>query len=295
MLRLRLTFFVLLIIVLSAVAIFGQGTSGTILGTVTDPQGAVIAGVTVSVKNLDTQRQRQVVTDSSGYYRVEALPVGRYEVRAQRQSFKLTLSSLTLTVGEEAVTNFKMEVGSLSEQVIVTSTGTEVETTTATMGGLVDEKKIRDLPLNGRSFDQLIYLQPGVTVATSAGSSPNQGRGTKFSAGGARLTSNLFMLDGTDMNDAQNFTPGGAGGQLLGVESILEFQVITHNASAQYGRSMGAIINAVSKSGTNALHGDAYEFLRNSALDAKNFFDDQASPIPAFERNQFGAAAGGPV
>ena len=295
MLKNRLTFLVLPVIVLSAVVICGQGTSGTILGTVTDPQAAVIAGVTVSVKNLDTQLQRQVVTDSSGYYRVEALPVGRYEVRAERQGFKVTVNSLTLTVGEEAVTNFKMEVGSLSEQVIVTSTGTEVETTTATMGGLVDEKKIRDLPLNGRSFDQLIYLQPGVTVATSAGSSPNQGRGTKFSVGGARLTSNLFMLDGTDMNDSQNFTPGGAGGQMFGVESIKEFKVITHNAPAEYGRSMGGIINAVSQTGTNNLHGDLFEFLRNSALDAKNYFDNANLPIPPFKRNQFGGAVGGPV
>ncbi len=295
MLKNRLTFLVLPVIVLSAVVICGQGTSGTILGTVTDPQAAVIAGVTVSVKNLDTQLQRQVVTDSSGYYRVEALPVGRYEVRAERQGFKVTVNSLTLTVGEEAVTNFKMEVGSLSEQVIVTSTGTEVETTTATMGGLVDEKKIRDLPLNGRSFDQLIYLQPGVTVATSAGSSPNQGRGTKFSVGGARLTSNLFMLDGTDMNDSQNFTPGGAGGQMFGVESIKEFKVITHNAPAEYGRSMGGIINAVSQTGTNNFHGDIFEFLRNSALDAKNYFDNANLPIPAFKRNQFGGAVGGPV
>ena len=288
-------FFALPVVLLSAVLVYGQGTSGTILGTVTDPQGAVIAGVTVSVKNLDTQRQRQVVTDSSGYYRVEALPVGRYEVRAERQGFKVSVNSLTLTVGEEAVTNLKMEVGSLSEQVIVTSTGTEVETTTATMGGLVDEKKIRDLPLNGRSFDQLIYLQPGVTVATSAGSSPNQGRGTKFSVGGARLTSNLFMLDGTDMNDSQNFTPGGAGGQMFGVESIKEFKVITHNAPAEYGRSMGGIINAVSQTGTNNLHGDIFEFLRNSALDAKNYFDNANLPIPPFKRNQFGGAVGGPV
>ena len=288
-------FFALPVVVLAAVLAYGQGTSGTILGTVTDPQSAVIAGVTVSVKNLDTQRQRQVVTDSSGYYRVEALPVGRYEVRAERQGFKVSVNSLTLTVGEEAVTNLKMEVGSLSEQVIVTSTGTEVETTTATMGGLVDEKKIRDLPLNGRSFDQLIYLQPGVTVATSAGSSPNQGRGTKFSVGGARLTSNLFMLDGTDMNDSQNFTPGGAGGQMFGVESIKEFKVITHNAPAEYGRSMGGIINAVSQTGTNNLHGDIFEFLRNSALDAKNYFDNANLPIPPFKRNQFGGAVGGPV
>src|SRR5437667_7190514 len=198
MLKLRLTFFVLLIIVLSAVAIFGQGTSGTILGTVTDPQGAVIAGVAVSVKNLDTQRQRQVVTDSSGYYRAEALPVGRSEVRAEGQGFKVTLSSLTLTVGEKAVTNFKMEVGSLSEQVIVTSTGTEVETTTATMGGLVDEKKIRDLPLNRRSFDQLIYLQPGVTVATSAASSPNPGRGTRFWPAAAVFTLDPAFVACTD-------------------------------------------------------------------------------------------------
>jgi hypothetical protein len=117
----------------------------------------------------------------------------------------------------------------------------------------------------------------------------------KFSAGGARLTSNLFLLDGTDINDSQNFTPGGAGGQLLGVEAILEFEVISHNGGAQYGRSMGAIINAVSKSGTNAFHGDLYEFLRNSALDAKNYFDDPLAPIPAFQRNQFGAAVGGPI
>src|SRR3989442_4581418 len=293
MLSNRLMFLVLFSLLCTPL-VCGQGTSGTILGTVTDPQGAVIAGVTVSVKNLDTQRQRQVVTDGSGYYRVEALPVGRYEVRAERQGFKVTVSSLTLTVGEEAVTNFKLEVGSLSEQVIVTSTGTEVETTTATMGGLVDEKKIRDLPLNGRSFDQLIYLQPGVTVATSAGASPNQGRGTKFSVSGARLTSNYFMLDGTDINDSQNFTPGGAGGQMFGVESIQEFQVLTHNQGAQYGRSMGAVINAVTRSGSNTFHGSAYEFLRNSALDAKNFFDDPNSPTPPFKRNQFGGTLAGP-
>src|SRR6266849_5211719 len=275
--------------------VFGQATSGIIAGTVTDQQGAVVPGAAVTIKNLDTDFQRQVSTDSNGYYRVAALPVGRYVVRAERAGFKVDVSNLTLTVAEEAVVNFKMEVGSLSEQVIVTSTGTEVETTTATMGGLVDEKKIRDLPLNGRSFDQLIYLQPGVTVATSAGASPNQGRGTKFSVSGARLTSNLFMLDGTDMNDSQNFTPGGAGGQMFGVESIKEFKVITHNAPAEYGRSMGGIINAVSNTGTNNFHGDVFEFLRNSALDAKNFFDSPTDPIPPFKRNQFGGVIGGPM
>ncbi len=167
--------------------VFGQATSGIVAGTVTDQQGAVVPGAAVTIKNLDTDFQRQVSTDSNGYYRVAALPVGRYVVRAERAGFKVDVSNLTLTVAEEAVVNFKMEVGSVAEQVTVASAGTEVETTSATMGGLVDEKKIRDLPLNGRSFDQLIYLQPGVTVATSAGASPNQGRGTKFSVGGARL------------------------------------------------------------------------------------------------------------
>src|SRR3989442_61799 len=180
-------------------------------------------------------------------------------------------------------------------QVKPPSNGPGAKTTPPMMGGLVNKKKIRTLPLNGRSFDQLIYLQPGVTVATSAGASPNQGRGTKFSVSGARLTSNLFMLDGTDMNDSQNFTPGGAGGQMFGVESIKEFKVITHNAPAEYGRSMGGIINAVSQTGTNNLHGDLFEFLRNSVLDAKNYFDNASLPIPPFKRNQFGGAVGGPV
>jgi hypothetical protein len=170
-----------------------------------------------------------------------------------------------------------------------------VQTTNSSVSELVSDLKIRALPLNGRSYDQLIYMQPGINVAPAAGNNPNQGRGTKFSANGARLTSNYFMLDGTDINDSQNFTPGSASGQLFGVESILEFQVLTHNQTAQYGRSMGAVINAVTRSGNNTLHGSAYEFLRNSALDAKNYFDDPRAPIPPFKWNQFGATAGGPI
>ena len=291
----RLAFIILCSVLLCGAQAFGQGTSSTLSGTVTDSQGAVVPGANISIKNVDTGQVRQVSTDGSGYYRVEALPVGHYEVRAEHPGFKANVTNLTLTVAEEASANFKMEVGSVTEQVVVPSVGDSVETTSATMGGLVDEKKIRDLPLNGRSFDQLIFLQPGVTVATAAGSSPNQGRGTKFSVGGARLTSNLFMLDGTDMNDSQNFTPGGAGGQMFGVESIKEFKVITHNAPAEYGRSMGGIINAVSNTGTNNFHGDLFEFLRNSALDAKNYFDNANLPTPPFKRNQFGGSVGGPI
>ena len=198
-------------------------------------------------------------------------------------------------MGSEAVINLTLNPGQMSEKIEVTGDAPVVQTTSAAVSALVGEMKIRALPLNGRSFDQLIYMQPGISVATGVVGSPNQGRGSKFSANGARLTSNYFMLDGTDINDSQNFTPGGAGGQMFGVESIQEFQVLTHNQGAQYGRSMGGIINAVTRSGTNALHGNVYEFLRNSALDAKNFFDDPGSTIPAFKRNQFGATLGGPI
>src|SRR5260370_31578955 len=270
-------------------------TTATISGTVWDQGGGVVPGAGIVITNVETQQSRALKTDESGLYYVPALPSGKYQVMVNATGFGTVVESdVALTVGLQQTINFTLKPSQVERRVEVKAEAASVQTTNASVSELVDSQKGRALPLNGRSFDQLIYLQPGVNVATSAGSSPNQGRGTKFSVGGARLTSNYFMLDGTDLNDSQNFTPGGAGGQLLGVESILEFQVITHNASAQYGRSMGGIINAVSKSGTNTVHGDAYEFLRNSALDAKNYFDDPNTKIPAFERNQFGAALGGP-
>jgi hypothetical protein len=280
---------------LFTLAVWAQ-TTATISGTVSDQGGGIMAGVTIRITNLDTQQERELKTDGTGRYYAPALNPGRYKASAVSAGFEEVVQpDFTLTVGREQVLNFTLKPSQVAERIEVQEVLAAVETTSASVSELVDSQKVRALPLNGRSYDQLIYLQPGVSVATSAGNSPNQGRGVKFSVGGARLTSNLFMLDGTDMNDAQNFTPGGAGGQLLGVESILEFQVISHNGGAQYGRSMGAVINAVSKSGTNALHGDLYEFLRNSALDARNYFDDPLSPIPPFKRNQFGAAAGGPL
>jgi hypothetical protein len=271
-------------------------TTATVSGTVWDQGGGVVPGAAIVITNVETQQGRALKTDESGLYYVPALPSGKYKVMVNAAGFGTVVESdVVLTVGLQQTINFTLKPSQVEERVEVKAEAASVQTTNASVCELVDSQKVRALPLNGRSFDQLIYLQPGVNVATSAGSSPNQGRGTKFSVGGARLTSNYFMLDGTDLNDSQNFTPGGAGGQLLGVESILEFQVITHNASAQYGRSMGGIINAVSKSGTNTVHGDAYEFVRNSAFDAKNYFDSPTAPIPAFERNQFGAAAGGPI
>ncbi len=267
-----------------------------IMGTVSDRTGAAVAGATVMVRSVETGAARTVLTDMNGYYSAPSLAVGGYEIRIEKSGFRpLLRTGINVAVGQQAVVNAVLEVGEVKEALTVSAEVPLVNTTSASTSGVIAERQVKDLPLNGRSFDQLIYLQPGVAVATAAGSSPNQGRGTKFSVAGARLTSNLFMLDGTDINDSQNFTPGGAGGQLPGVEAIREFQVITHNAPAEFGRSMGGIVNAASKSGTNSLHGDVYEFVRNSMFDAKNFFDDPNSPIPLFLRNQFGAAAGGPI
>lgn len=271
-------------------------TTSTITGAVSDATGAIIPGVEVTVANTATGQSRMLVTNEYGRYYATALNPGTYTVSASLQGFETVVrSGVTLTVGSEVVINFKLTPGQISEKIEVTGDAPLVQTTNAAMAELVSEVKIRALPLNGRSFDQLVYMQPGITVATAAGNSPNQGRGVKFSANGARLTSNYFMLDGTDINDSQNFTPGGAGGQLFGIESIQEFQVLTHNQGAQYGRSMGGIINAVTRSGTNTFHGSLYEFLRNSALDAKNFFDNPNEPIPPFKRNQFGGTIGGPI
>src|SRR5258706_15459815 len=285
-----------ILIVVALLSAAGWAQTATVSGTVTDLTGAVVLKAQVVVHNTETAQERRVETNDTGRYNVPALSPGAYTVTVTAPGFeRFTQSGVTLTVGREVVIDVTMRPGQVSERVEVSGMPSQVETPSSSLSGLVDSTRVRALPLNGRSFDNLIQLQPGVNVATSAGSSPNQGRGVKFSVSGARLTSNYFMLDGTDINDSQNFTPGGAGGQLPGVEAIREFQVITHNANAEYGRSSGGIINAVSKSGTNSLHGDVYEFLRNSVFDAKNYFDDHNKPTPLFIRNQYGAAIGGPI
>ncbi len=304
MLTKRLILAALSIIAFSTILIHGQGTSGEISGTVKDSQGASVPGASVTVINLDTPFKRQVTTNTDGYYRFVGLPVGRYEVRSEHQGFKIGVINLKLTVAEAAVANFDMEVGAITEQVTVTlTTGGEVETTQSTMSGLVDEKKIRDLPLNGRDMAQLVLLQPGVVNSRSSVQSSNTGRGTRFSVAGARPSQNLFQLDGTNINDALNNTPGSAQGLLVGVETVKEFRVLTNTYSAEYGRSTGGVFLAVTKSGTNKFSGSGFEFLRNDNLDARNFFDRcpgtnpncKAKGRPEFRRNQFGFTIGGPV
>ena len=204
-------------------------------------------------------------------------------------------SDINLAVGRQVRLDITLRVGEVSERVVVTGEAALVETFSSSLRELVDERKIRDLPLNGRSYEQLAMLQPGVTAYYGQGEPGGSGHtssGQRFSVGGARPTSNSFILDGTNINSVSGATPNAASGANLGIEAIREFEVITNSFDATFGRNSGAVINLVTKSGTNEFHGSVFEFHRNSALDARNFFDQEKG---AFKRNQFGFSLGGPV
>ncbi len=291
------------LLLIVGIALLGNGVQAqeiraTISGTVTDASGAVMPKVTITVRNLDTGQESIAKTADDGSFRVGALLPGNYEVRAELTGFKTEVRrGISLAVGQQVVVNLQMVVGEKVERVEVSEAPPLVEANSSALSGLVNDKQMRDLPLNGRDFFQLTLLQPGVLPALNAGPNPwGQGGIAKASVNGMRPTYNNITLDGTDVNDpTYNIPPGGAAGAFLGVEAIREFRILTNTMSAEYGRNAGAAINAVTKSGTNELHGSLFEFLRNSALDAKNFFDLANQPIPHFSRNQFGGTLGGPI
>ncbi|HKX30306.1 MAG TPA: TonB-dependent receptor [Blastocatellia bacterium] len=270
-----------------------QTTTGTISGVLVDPQGRAVAGATVTVKNSATGSIRQTTTDAQGYYRVVGLQPGRYEVRTEQRGFNPDARiNIGVTVAEETVINFSLTVSGTRETVTINVDTIRVESTDSTMNGLVDENKIRDLPLNGRDLTQLILLQSGVVNSRSSAQTANTGRGNRFSVSGARPSQNLFQLDGTIINDALNNTPGSAQGWLVGIETVKEFRVLTNTFSSEYGRTAGGVFVAVTQSGSNEFHGSAFEFMRNDNLDARNFFD---AAKPEFRRNQYGFTLGGPI
>jgi hypothetical protein len=290
----RLTLrFAFVIFCLSTAVVRAQDTTGTILGTLTDSSGAVLPGVSITVKHVETDQTRTVTSDEAGRYRVPLLPPGRYEVNAQLSGFQTVVrSGITLTVGQEALVNVQMSVGNLSESITVDAAAPLVETTTGTISHVVSEQQLGTLPLNGRDFSQLALLQPGVVMSRASVNGSNVGQGTKISVAGSRPSQNLFTLDGTAYNDALNNTPASANGVMTGVETIKEFRVVTNAMSAEYGRAGGGVFNVVTKSGTNQFTGSAFEFFRDDALDAKNYFDQEK---PDFRRHQFGGSFGGPV
>ena len=283
----------LLFFCLSAATASSQDTTATMLGVLTDSSGAVLPGVSITVKHIETSQTRTVVSDDGGRYRVPLLQPGRYEVTAQLSGFQtMVRSGITLTVGQEALVNVQMALGNVAESITVDAAAPLVETTTGTISHVVSEQQLGSLPLNGRDFSQLALLQPGVVMSRSSVQTSNVGQGIKISVAGSRPSQNLFTLDGTAYNDALNNTPASANGVMTGVETIKEFRVVTNAMSAEYGRAGGGVFNVVTKSGTNQFTGSVFEFFRDDSLDEKNYFDEEKLD---FRRNQFGGSFGGPL
>jgi hypothetical protein len=282
----------LLLINLLATGTFAQTAGGTILGKVTDLTGAILPGVAVTIKNVETGITRAVLTGETGVYNAANLQPGIYQVTAELPAFSVGVKKdIKLNVGSEAAIDFQLHIESVTSSVDVTAEETQVDLIASTVNRTVDGSTIRELPLNGRDWIQLATLEPGVTAIAAGGSGGRNGNGAKLTVSGARPSENNFRMDGVSINDNSNSTPGSILGSNLGVEAIREFSIVSNSYSAEYGRSTGAVVNAVTKSGTNALHGDVFYFHRNSALDARNFFD--GSEAPPFRRHQFGGSVGG--
>lgn len=276
-----------------------QVAGGIVTGTVADSSGSVIPGAQIAIQNRATGITRLVVANADGFYTAPNLISGDYQVTASAPSFESSAALIALTVGQGRVLNFKLRVGTATQKVDVTDTAPTVDLGSSSLADVVNGQAVRELPLNGRSWTDLATLQPGVAAVetqipfNNGAGRGNRGFGAQMSISGARPQQNSYRLDGVSINDYANGGPGSVIGTNLGVDAIREFSVVTSNYSAEYGKTSGGVVNATTRSGTNQFHGDAYEFLRNSALDSRNYFD--GATIPPFKRNQFGASAGGPL
>ena len=285
------------LVLLAVPSLVSAQVSASISGKVEDASGAGVNSATVTVKSLETGASRVVTSDEAGNFRVLSLPLGQQEVKAEKQGFKpIVRAGVNLEVGEDAVVNLRLEVGEFAQQLTVVAETPVVNTTTSSISGVVDAQQVKDLPLNGRSFDNLITLNPGaINYSAMKSANTSTSNGNTFAVAGRRTTENLFLLNGIEYTGSSQLavTPGGASQELLGIDAIREFNILTDTYSAEYGKRAGAQVVIVTQSGGNAVHGSVFEFLRNSGLDARNFFD-QAS-VPSFRRNQFGGALGGPL
>ena len=289
-----------LLLVLWVAQVASAQLSANLSGVVTDPSGAVLSHANVTARNVDTGFSRSTVTDQAGRYQLVALPVGRYEVRVKKDGFAEGIrTGIVLAVGQDARADLSLRVGQVSEELKVTGDAALVSVTTQDISGLVTERQVKDLPLNGRSYDLLMALNPAVVNFTSEKTGgigvSNSTTGNNFAVSGNRPQQNLFLLNGIEYSGAaeNNMQPGGTSQQLLGVDAVREFNVLRDSYGAEYGKRPGGQVIIVTQSGTNQLHGSVYEFLRNNALDAPNYFDQGSAP--PFQRNQFGAALGGPI
>jgi len=289
----------LVVMIFWASSAFAQ-VSATLSGIVTDPSDAAVVSAGVTAKEVDTGITRTTTTNDAGRYDLFELPVGLYEIHVRKQGFSEGVrTGIQLVVGQEAIVNLALRLGQVEEQVTVNENAPIVSTTTSDISGLVGEQQMKDLPLNGRSYDLLLPLNPGVvnfTMQKTGGTGiSNSTNGNNFAVSGNRPQQNIFLLNGVEYTGAaeNNMQPASTSGELLGVESVREFNVLRDSYGAEYGKRPGGQVVIVTKSGTNQWHGSAYEFLRNNVLDARNYFDPDGASAPPFRRNQFGAAMGG--
>jgi hypothetical protein len=291
---------VLISLLCVSVTVAEAQVSAVLSGRVIDQTGAAVVGAAVTATNQDTGISRSAVTNQSGMYELLALPIGRYQLSARKDGFAEQIrSGILLVVGQDATVDFNLKVGQVTEQVKVEADAAMISATSQDISGLVGEKEVKALPLNGRSYDLLLTLNPGVVnftwEKTGGIGVSNSTTGNNFSVSGNRPQQNLFLLNGVEFSGAaeNNMQPGGPSQNLLGVDAVREFNLLRDDYGAEYGKRPGAQVTIVTQSGTNQLHGSVYEYLRNNALDAPNYFDQGSAP--PFQRNQFGAALGGPI
>src|SRR2546427_7425294 len=303
-------------IALPTCLVFAQLPTGTVLGVVKDPSGAVVPGASITLTNTDTALTRTGASTEDGAYRFPALPVGHYRLEVMKEGFSaLSRTGITLEVGQEATIELILEVGSPGQTVTVAEEAPLVQTSSSTLGGVVNEQQVSDLPLNGRNLVSLTLMQPGVTQ-TSVIPALTIGNvmttGVTMSNNGMSIHSNSYMLDGANTIGFFGINNSSIVGTTMGIDGVKEYKVVTNTPSAEYVLSMGGQTTVDSKRGTNQFHGDAFDYLRNDALDARNYFDAldnlnfngfgtnkslnyPGRRIPPFHRNNFGAAFGGPI
>ena len=286
----------LLLSILCSFPIQAQVVGGTISGTVSDKSGALVANATVSLTNLATGVTTVVTTNAQGLYSVPNLLPGEYQEKVSAGGFQTAIrNGIILTVGSQMVSNVEMKVGAINETMEVSSQPQDLQLESSAISASIDSQTIVELTLNARSWTDLAQLQPGVSAIramapVSSTDRLGRGYGVELSVSGGRPQQNNYLLDGISINDYTNQAPGSVLGGNLGVDAVSEFSVLTSNQGAEYGRTSGGVISAITRTGTNRFHGSAYEFLRNSALDARNYFD--LPTIAPFRRNQFGVSAG---
>ncbi len=300
--RFAFVFVAVLVILAGGTTSQAQTFRGSILGTVTDSTGAAVVGAHVTVHNVDTGVDRSTDTTTDGGYLMPELPVGNYNVTVEMKGFQKTATNgVLVSVAAERRVDAILKPGEMNQQITVSGENLPtVETASDTLGGTFENHEIEELPINGRDYTKLLIMVPG-TAGEPNGGGDSPGSYGLFSADGSRGRSNNYILDGTDMNDGYRNLPAinqggvfGVPGTILPEDSIQELNVLT-NFEAEYGRNSGAVVSIVTRSGTNQLHGSAFEDFRNAVLNARNFFNFDGQPKDAFRNNQFGGSVGGPI